>query len=83
VIDCRSDWADTRGVIRKFNDSFAHMPAWIGAAIAGVLTFASMTALFAVDGTAHPLVLGAICGCGVALISFAARRAQQRRESRV
>jgi hypothetical protein len=70
-------------VIRKFNDSLGYMPAWLGAIAAGVLTFASMTALLAVDGDVHPLAQGAICGCSIALIAFAARHVKQRRERRL
>lgn len=80
AIDYRERSADTRGVIRKFNDCFAYMPPWLGATIAGGLTFASMTALLAVDGDIHPLTQGAICGGAVGLIAFATRHVKQRPE---
>jgi len=66
-------------VLRRLNDSFAYMPAWLSCLIAGVATFVSMTALLAVSGRGHPVVGGAICGCSVALISLAARRFQEPR----
>jgi hypothetical protein len=61
-------------MLRRFNDSFAYMPAWLGCLIAGVATFISMTALLAVSADGHPVAVGAICGCSIALISLVARR---------
>jgi hypothetical protein len=70
---------DNRGMLRRFNDAFAYVPRWLGCLIAGVVTFIGMTALLAVSGSASPLPGAAICGCAVALITFAAEHFKERR----